>query len=194
MSSQDDDLKSLWQTSRGIDIDDLLRRVASERRRMNHLLWFEIISTVLGIGVVVYYDRVGIFGQHRPIIWLLLAFCMALQLWMWWWRRGLWTAVSQAPMDLLNLQLKRARVGLRIARYYAYGTPVFVVIGMLVAHFADGDLPKIDISDLARGALMTGLIAMVVGFTLFGVRMMRRYEARIAWITERIAQLSPGDD
>ena len=186
MSLQDDDLKSLWQSTPAIDTTDLLARVARERRRMAWLLWAEIAGTIIGVGAMWIYDAMGLFGEHRWLAWLVTVIAVAAQLWMWYWRRGLWEAVSEAPMDLLQLQLKRARLGLKLARYYAYGTPLATIAGFLTARFMASDLPRIDMPDTLRVTVIVALLGFVVALTLCGFFAARRYRARIQWIEERL--------
>lgn len=190
MSQQDDDLKTLWQSTPHIDTADLLRRVARERRRMIVLFWAEVVSAVLTFGMIWAFDAMSFFGDRGGAVWAVLIAAMGFQVWMWLWRRGLWDAVSEAPMDLLNLQLKRATVGLKLARYYAYGTPIATLLGFALSHYVAVDAPVIDVSDLARVAILAGLVAMIVAMTVSGFIMMRRYRARINWIRSRISELS----
>ncbi|MEO1574349.1 MAG: hypothetical protein AAFU65_05245, partial [Pseudomonadota bacterium] len=173
MSQNDDDLKTLWQSTPALDTSDLLKRVQRERRRMSWLFWFEVVATIFAIGMIGVYDYLDFFGDRRLAAWLGLLAALGLQVWMWHWRHGLWDAVSEAPMDLLTLQLKRARVGLRIAKYYAYGTPIGALLGVLASFYLVSDVPRLGLSLGVRITIIVALIAMIVGLTAFGVVMMR---------------------
>lgn len=193
MTQQDDDLKALWQSSPAIDTADLLKRVGQERRRMSRLFWFEVVGTVLALGLFVFYETLGLFGDRSWAAWTVVTAAIGMQIWMWYWRRGLWDHVSQAPMDLLRLQLKRAKVGLRIAKWYAYGTPIITVLAALFSFYLLPEAPSLDLPQVWRVIILIALLAMVVGMTAFGVAMMKRYRARIEWIESRIDALAGAD-
>lgn len=187
------DLKDLWQSTPPVDTDSILRGVRRERRRMQWLLWLEVIGTVIGVSAIWVYDYIGVFGERRWITWLITIVGIGVQVWMWRWRSGLWQAVSQAPLDLLHLQARRAQVSIRIARYYAWGTPIATVLGLLLSLYAVDDGFSLDIEPLTRFVLIGSLLALVAGMTWLGFRMLRRHRARLARINHQIAALT-GDN
>ncbi|MFK7887543.1 MAG: hypothetical protein AB8G16_11840, partial [Gammaproteobacteria bacterium] len=174
MTDHDDDLdlKALWQSTPPVDLNELLNHVDAERRRMRNLLWFETLGTVFGIACIWLYYKIELLTNPMFGIGVALA-AVACQAWMWLWRRGQWNAVSQAPLDLLELQLRRARTGLRIGRYYAWGTPIAAVLGALLSTTTMGDGHPLEVGPLVRLVIIVGLLALLGGLTWFGVRLIR---------------------
>ncbi|MEM6640727.1 MAG: hypothetical protein AAF610_12600 [Pseudomonadota bacterium] len=193
MSNTDLELKSLWQSGPTVDIHTLLRHVARERRRMQAVLWVEIAACIASVGMFVYYDAAGVFGEQRWLAWGVIAVSMVVQIWMWRWRRGLWNATTRSPRELLTLQLSRARVGLRIGRYYAYGTPICTLLAFAGARFIAPNAPALSLSVSARLAVLAGLASVMIGLTVWGFRMIRRYRDQIAHINTQLKEFEHED-
>jgi cobalamin synthase len=186
--NDDLDLKALWQSTPPIDLDELLGHVDAERRRMRNLIWFETAGTFFGLGILALYYKIG--WLTSPVVIVTIAIIATVcQAWMWLWRRGQWNAVSQAPLDLLELQLKRARTGLKIGRYYAWGTPISVVAGVLSVQILPIEPAGLPISTLTRFGLLFVLLFLMAGLTWFGVRLIRRSRAQIETLEPRIEAL-----
>lgn len=192
-SNDDLDLKSLWQDTPTPDVDALLKRVHKSRRRMWQILCVELVSTAGALAMLCIYSLWGVFGAN---LWFPIgagALAVAVQAWTWRWRRGLWSALSDAPLDLLRLQRKRTRLNLKVARYYLWGTPISIVVGIAFALLAVDEQFSTGLSDLIRGALLALIFGLVALTLVYGWRMARRCKRELVEIDARIAQFEDAE-
>ena len=187
-NNDDLDLKSLWQDTPAPDIEELLSSVRRSRTRMWQILAVEVIGSAAALLVLVIYSVWGVFADSLWIAAGVGALTVGFQAWTWRWRRGLWHALSDAPLDLLRLQRKRTRMNLKIARYYLWGTPVGVVIGVAFAMLAVDDKFSSGLSGPWRVAVITCACFLFVLTMIYGFEMANRCKRELTRIDARIAE------
>ena len=188
-SNDSSDLKTLWQDSATPDVNELVQGVRRSRTRMWQLLAVELILTAAAILMLIIYALWGVFGERLWPAISLGAAAITTQAWTWRWRHGLWKAMSDAPLDLLRLQRKRTLVNLRLARYYAWGTPIGLPIGLAFAWLTVDENFSSGLSDPARLALLFAVMSLAVLSTVYGFRMARQCVRELALIDARISEI-----
>ncbi len=195
MSEHNDDLdlQSLWQDTPPLDVDELLDNVRASRSRMNQVLAVELIGSVGALLMIFIYQMWGVFGDLLWPAGLMSLFVFAYQYWTWRWRRGLWQSVSDAPLDMLKLQQRRAKLSLRIAHYYLYGTPIFCALPILLAMYTVDENFTADISGGLRLFLLICAFGLLVLAMIYGWQMARRSRKDIEDLSARITELEAID-
>ncbi len=187
--NDDLDLQSLWQDTPPIDVDELIKSVNTSRQRMHQVLAIELIGSLGALALVFIYQVWGVFGD---VLWpagLMCLFVVGYQYWTWRWRHGLWQSVSDSPMDMLKLQKRRAKLSLRIAHYYLYGTPIFCGLGLGFALLAIDDNFTTGISGGFRLALIISAFGLMALTMIYGWQTARRSRQEIVDLDAKIAEL-----
>ncbi len=123
-----------WRTQPGIDVAHLRAQARRKLLRMRLMVGVELLATALACGQLVWmllWDET----TWRWKIWAgcTLAFLIGLEASLLWVRRHTWSVPADSMAALLELGLKRARAGLRLARLNAGGLAVVVAASLLAA-------------------------------------------------------------
>ncbi|MFK8013915.1 MAG: hypothetical protein AB8G17_00565 [Gammaproteobacteria bacterium] len=185
-SNDDLDLKSLWQDTAAPDVDDLINSVRKSRARMWQLLAVELVGTIGALIMMAIYTVWGVFGDRYWFPVGLSVVAVGVQAWTWRWRAGLWHALSDAPIDLLKLQRKRTLMNLKLARYYFWGTPICLLLGLAFAFLAVDDGFSAGFSEPVRVTLLISVSLLALLTIIYGGRMTNRCKRDLILIDARI--------
>ncbi|MBU6246213.1 MAG: hypothetical protein KGN77_00530 [Xanthomonadaceae bacterium] len=195
MNTHDDwqDWSTQWQQQPVVDVERLRRRTLNKRRRMLAMVAFETVVSMIAVGECAWL----LASRHVDTRWKLFALgAMVLVTVLWivslWLRKGTWRAAGERVADLLRLQAKRARAGLRLAQLQLWA--VGVVVGGSIALAWPSLQPSAWMHDAAlRRLLLVQIVAnapIALGGVAFCLWYIRRQRRRLA----RIAQMQAADD
>ncbi|MCP1372534.1 hypothetical protein [Dyella lutea] len=197
MSTHDEwsDWAAQWRTQPVVDIERLRRRTLAKRWRMLAMVVFE---TVTAIGALV---QTGWLFAHPGLglRWKLFATGgTVLVVVMWsitlWLRRGTWRAAGSRVAELLRLDARRARAGIRLAQAQLWGFAALLV-GVAVLAW-----PSLQPSAWMHDEALRRLLLVQIGanapivlggvvFCLWYIRRQRRRLARIAQLTAELGMV-----
>lgn len=186
------DLQNLWQQSAPVDVDALIKSVDDAQRRMRRFFYFELVNSALGFAVLAWMFALQLFGDQWWMLVFIGVVCLASQIWAWTWRKDLWNAFAKSPAELFALKRKHLWLDIKIARSFYIGVVVGAVIGTVFSFFDTGDRP-LELSGLTRISLLTGAVALLVFFFVWGVRKEIRARKKLKALDKQIAEYESGE-
>ncbi|MFK8029763.1 MAG: hypothetical protein AB8G18_05955 [Gammaproteobacteria bacterium] len=165
----DMNLQDLWQETPPVNVDDLVKSVKSAHRKMRFYVYYELASSVFGIFLFVWIFKENLFEDQLWIPILLGALVFLIQAWAFTWRRGLWNAFARSPEELFQLKRRHLFLDIKVARSIYGGIVGGGAVGALAAYFSSGDR-HFELSEFARGSILTLVACSAVYFFIWGVR------------------------
>lgn len=170
--TEPDPFIALWQTAPQPDVQavlDAVKRADAAHKRLNWTL-VALLSTITLI--IAFEEATGRLRTHGVVTILWTVGLGAGLLWHCRAGRRLSVALSEDTLSLLNLMIRRAKRGLKLARYLYLGTPVGAVVGWFIAnatHISAGSSGWLSLVQTAAGIAMLGMM-MVSGLVLARLR------------------------
>lgn len=194
MNTHDDwqDWSTQWQQQPVVDVECLRRRTLNKRRRMLAMVAFETVVSMIAVGQCAWL----LASRHVDPRWKSFALgAMVLVAALWivslWLRKGTWRAAGERVTDLLRLQARRARAGIRLAQLQLWS--LSVVVGGSIALAWPSLQPSAWMHDAALRRLLLVQIGanapIVLGGVVFCLWYIRRQRRRLARIAQLQAEL-----
>lgn len=126
-------LSACWRRAPTVDIDQLLRRVAIKRRRMQVVVGAELLGTMIAVSQLAWLLHQKLDPTFRLWAWCLIPIVIILQILFLTMRRGLWASRGNDVIHLLVLSRKRAQFGMKSA---VINGLAFIAIALSLLPFA----------------------------------------------------------